>query len=88
MLTRANQLETAVHGGTGLPHSVDSRFGLYHVAVMLSFLRSPVLQKFESFKYEFRLKTASVQGALEALSSVEWPGNVKWRATGGPCYKF
>ena len=32
-----------------LPHSVDSRFGLYHVAVVLSFLRSPALQKFESF---------------------------------------
>ena len=29
------------------PHFVDSRFGLYHVAVMLSFLRSPALQKFE-----------------------------------------
>ena len=28
---------------------VDSRFGLYHVAVVLSFLRSPALQKFESF---------------------------------------
>ena len=25
-----------------LPHSVDSRFGLYHVAVVLSFLRSPI----------------------------------------------
>ena len=32
-----------------LPHFVDSRFGLYHVAVVLSFLRSPALQKFESF---------------------------------------
>ena len=29
-----------------LPHFVDSRFGLYHVAVVLSFLRSPALQKF------------------------------------------
>ena len=27
----------------------DSQFGLYHVAVVLSFLRSPALQKFESF---------------------------------------
>ena len=25
-----------------LPHSVDSRFGLYHVAVVSSFLRSPI----------------------------------------------
>ena len=32
-----------------LPHFVDSRFGLYHVAVVLSFVRSPALQKFESF---------------------------------------
>ena len=31
-----------------LPHSVDSRFGLYHVAVLLGFLCSPALQKFES----------------------------------------
>ena len=30
-----------------LPHSVDSRFGLYHVAVVLSFLRSPALHKFD-----------------------------------------
>ena len=38
-----------------LPHSVDSRFGLYHVAVVLSFLRSPALQTFEPFLKSFLL---------------------------------
>ena len=36
-----------------LLHSVGFRFGLYHVAVVLSFLRSPALQKFQSFKFLF-----------------------------------
>ena len=35
VLTRANYFETAIRG-------CDSRFGLYHVAVVLSFLRSPM----------------------------------------------
>ena len=33
-----SQLETSAHA----QHSVDSRFGLYHVAVVLRFLRSPI----------------------------------------------
>ena len=62
----ADESQPARNSCPRLPQSVDSRFGLYHVAVVLSFLRSPALQKFESFKYDFGLKTASVQGALEA----------------------
>ena len=41
VLTRANQLETVAHG-CRIIISVDSPFGLYHVAVVLSFLRSPI----------------------------------------------
>ena len=46
---RADESQPARNSCPRLPHSVDSRFGLYHVAVVLSFLRSPALQKFESF---------------------------------------
>ena len=49
MLHRADESQPARNSCPRLPHSVDSRFGLYHVAVVLSFLRSPALQKFESF---------------------------------------
>ena len=45
---RADESQPAQNSYPRLPHSVDSRFGLYHVAVVLSFLRSPALQKFES----------------------------------------
>ena len=50
MLHRADESQPARNSCPRLPHFVDSRFGLYHVAVVLSFLRSPALQKFESFK--------------------------------------
>ena len=50
VLHRADESQPARNSCPRLPHSVDSRFGLYHVAVVLSFLRSPALQKFESFK--------------------------------------
>ena len=46
---RADESQPARNSCPRLPHSVDSRFGLYHVASVLSFLRSPTaLQKFES----------------------------------------
>ena len=49
VLHRADESQPAQNSCPRLPHSADSRFGLHHVAVVLSFLRSPVLQKFESF---------------------------------------
>ena len=49
VLHRADESQPARNSCPRLPHFVDSRFGLYHVAVVLSFLRSPALQKFESF---------------------------------------
>ena len=39
---RAGESQSAGSGCPRLPHSVDSRFGLYHVAVVLRFLRSPI----------------------------------------------
>ena len=48
VLHRADESQPARNSCPRLPHSVDSRFGLYHAAVVLSFLRSPALQKFES----------------------------------------
>ena len=51
VLHRADESQPARNSCPRLPHSVDSRFGLYHVAVVLSFLRSPLaLQKFECEK--------------------------------------
>ena len=47
VLHRADESQPARNSCPRLPHSVDSRFGLYHVDVVLSFLRSPSLQKFE-----------------------------------------
>ena len=38
----ADESQPARNSCPRLPHSVDSRFGLYHVAVVLSFLRSPI----------------------------------------------
>ena len=55
VLHRADESQPARNSSPRLPHSVDSRFGLYHVAVVLSFLRSPALHKFDSFTY-FGLK--------------------------------
>ena len=52
MLHRADESQPARNSCPRLPHFVDSRFGLYHVAVVLSFLRSPALQKFESFNFD------------------------------------
>ena len=49
VLQRADESQPTRNSCPRLPHFVDSRFGLYHVAVVLSFLRSPALQKFESF---------------------------------------
>ena len=46
VLHRADESQPARNSCPRLPHSVDSRFGLYHVAVVLSFLRSPALHKF------------------------------------------
>ena len=40
VLHRADESKPARNSCPRLPHSVDSRFGLYHVAVVLSFLRS------------------------------------------------
>ena len=54
MLHRADESQAARNSCPRLPHSVDSRFGLYHVAVVLSFLRSPALQKFELFIFFYR----------------------------------
>ena len=42
VLHRADESQPARNSCPRLPHSVDSRFGLYHVAVVLSFLRSPI----------------------------------------------
>ena len=42
VLHRADENQPARNSCPRLPHSVDSRFGLYHVAVVLSFLRSPI----------------------------------------------
>ena len=55
-----------------LPHSVDSRFGLYRVAVVLSFLRSPALQKFESLKKLLNAKVHTTQelNSLVTLSDL------------------
>ena len=50
VLHRADESQPARNSCPRLPHSVDSRFGLYHVAVVLSFLRSPALHKFNSNK--------------------------------------
>ena len=47
LLHRADESQQARNSCPRLSHSVDSRFGLHHVAVVLSFLRSPNLQKFE-----------------------------------------
>ena len=49
VLHRADESQPARNSCPRLPHSVDSRFGAYHVAVVLSFLRSPALHKFETF---------------------------------------
>ena len=48
VLHRADESQPARNSCPRLPHFVDSRFGLYHVAVVLSFLRSPALHKFDS----------------------------------------
>ena len=45
VLHRADESQSARNSCPRLPHSVDSRFGLYHVAVVC-----PALQKFESGK--------------------------------------
>ena len=42
VLHRADESQPARNSCPRLPHSVDSHFGLYHVAVVLSFLRSPI----------------------------------------------
>ena len=42
VLHRADESQPARNSCPRLPHSVDSRLGLYHVAVVLSFLRSPI----------------------------------------------
>ena len=43
VLHRADNSQPARNSCPRLPHSVDSRFGLYHVAVvLLSFLRSQI----------------------------------------------
>ena len=42
VLQRAGESQPARNSCPRLLHSVDSRFGLYHVAVVLSFLRSPI----------------------------------------------
>ena len=42
VLHRADESQPARNSCPRLPHSVDSRFGLYHVAVVLSFLRSQI----------------------------------------------
>ena len=49
VLHRADESQPARNSCPRLPHFVDSRFGLYHVAVVLSSLRSPALHKFDSF---------------------------------------
>ena len=54
VLHRADESQPARNSCPRLPHFVDSRFGLYHVAVVLSFLRSPALQKFGSFIHCFQ----------------------------------
>ena len=48
VLHHADESQQARNSCPRLPHSVDSRFGLYHVAVVLSFLLSPALHKFDS----------------------------------------
>ena len=47
VLHRADESQPARNSCPRLPHFVDSRFGLYHVAVVLSSLRSPALHKFD-----------------------------------------
>ena len=42
VLHRADETQPARNSCPRLPHSVDSRFGLHHVAVVLRFLRSPI----------------------------------------------
>ena len=42
LLHRADESQATRNSCPRLLHSVDSRFGLYHVAVVLSFLRSPI----------------------------------------------
>ena len=49
VLHRADESQSARNSCPRLPHFVHSRFGLYHVAVALSFLRSPALHKFDLF---------------------------------------
>ena len=49
VLHRADGSQPARNSSPRLPHSVDSRFGFYRVAVVLSFLRSPALHKSDSF---------------------------------------
>ena len=51
VLHRADESQPARNSCPRLPHSVDSRFGLYHIAIVLSFLRSPALHKFDSLNY-------------------------------------
>ena len=48
VLQRADESQPAQKSCPRLPHYVDSRFGPYHIAVVLSFIRSPAVQKFES----------------------------------------
>ena len=42
MLHRADESQPARNSCPRLPHSVDSQFGVYHVSVVLRFLRSPI----------------------------------------------
>ena len=42
VLHHADESQPARNSCPRSPHSVDFRFDLYHVAVMLSFLRSPI----------------------------------------------
>ena len=42
LLHHADESQPARNSCPRLPHSVDSQFGLYHVAVVLSFLGSPI----------------------------------------------
>ena len=64
MLHHADESQPARNSCPRLPHFVDSRFGLYHVAVVLSFLRSPALQKFDK-------KSARPYGVLFPLC-IHW----------------
>ena len=63
VLHRADESQPARNSCPRLPHFVDSRFGLYHVAVVLSSLRSPALHKFDlNMKYsKKKLKPKCIQ---------------------------